>query len=220
MKRKRFLVIGLGKFGFHAAKALYEDGHEVVAVDLDPHHVQRMVEYASEALVLDATDKDQLAALSPEEFDAAVVSTGNDISVSILITLNLTELGMKKILTKAVDVVHGKILRKVGASEIIEPEKSMALRMAKSLTTPNMIDFLPLEEDYSLLQIGPPKQFIGKSLAELDLRAKYKVYVIAIKEILPGTFTMLPPADFVIKDSDVLLMVGRQEDIRRLSELK
>jgi len=220
MKQKRFLVIGLGKFGFHAAKALYRDGHEVVAVDLDQQHVQRMAEFASEALVLDATDKDQLAALSPDEFDAAVVSTGSDISVSILVTLYLSELGIKNILTKAVNEDHGKILSRVGARELIEPEKSMAIRTAQSLSTPNMIDFLPLEEDYSLLQIGPPKQFIGKSLAELDLRAKYKVYVIAIKEILPGTFTMLPPADFIIKDSDVLMMIGRQEDIKRVRELE
>ena len=218
MKRKRFMIIGLGKFGFHVAKALFEDGHDVAALDVDSAKVQRVVEYATEAMVVDARNKDQLAALSPEEFDAVVVSTGGDISVSILITVYLNELGVKNILTKAVDQVHGKILKKVGASEIIEPEKFMAIRLSMGLTNPNMIDFLPLEEEFSLLQIAPPRSFIGKSLTELDLRAKYKVYVIAIKEVLIDNFIMLPPADFVIKDSDSLLLIGRQDDVRKLTE--
>jgi trk system potassium uptake protein TrkA len=219
-KRKRFLVIGLGKFGFHVAKALYAEGHEVIALDSDQDRVQHIVEYCTEALVLDATDKEKLAALEVEELDAAVVSTGSETGKSILITLYLAELGVKSILTKAVNEDHGKILTRVGATELIEPEKSMALRVAQGLSTPNMIDFLPLEKGYSLLQIAPPRPFIGKTLAQLDLRARYHIFVIAVKEMVPDNFVMLPPADFHIKDSDVLIMVGRQEDIKRVSELE
>jgi len=141
-KRQRFVVIGLGKFGFHVAKTLYEEGHEVIAIDRDHDLVQRIDGHCTEAVVLDATDKDKLAALALEEIDAAVVSTGSDTSKSILITLYLNELGVKNILTKAVNEDHGKILSRVGARQIIEPEKSMAVRVAQGLSTPNMIDFL------------------------------------------------------------------------------
>ena len=219
-RHKRFLVIGLGKFGFHVAKTLFEDGHEVIALDRDMERVQRISDFCTEAVVMDATDKEKLAAFAPEETDAAIVSTGSNIGKSILITLYLHEMGIKKILTKAVNEDHGKILSRVGAAEIIEPEKSMAMRVAQGLSTPNMIDFLPLEKGYSLLQIAPPRPFIGKTLAELDLRAKYSIYVIAVKEVVPDNFVMLPPADFRIKDSDVLVMVGRQEDIKKVGELE
>ncbi|MCB2186420.1 MAG: TrkA family potassium uptake protein [Deltaproteobacteria bacterium] len=218
-KKKRFVVIGLGKFGYHVARTLYEDGHEVVAIDRDQERVQRMDAYATEAIVLDATDKDKLAVLGLKEVDAAVVSTGSDTSRSILITLYLNELGVKHILAKALNEDHGKILSRVGAREIIEPEKAMALRIAKGLSAPNMIDFLPLEKGYSLLQIAPPKSFVGKTLAELNLRARFKIYVIAIKELVPDNFVIVPPASFVIKDSDVLVMVGREEDIKKINEV-
>jgi trk system potassium uptake protein TrkA len=219
-KRKRFLVIGLGKFGFHVAKTLFEEGHEVIALDRDQERIQRMDEFCTEAIVMDATDKEKLAALAPEEVDAVVVSTGSNTGKSILITLYLNELGAKNILTKAVNEDHGKILSRVGARELIEPEKSMAIRVAQGLSTPNMIDFLPLEKGYSLLQIAPPRPFIGKTLAQLDLRARYHIYIIAVKEMVPDNFVMLPPADFRIKDSDVLIMVGRQEDIKKVGELE
>ena len=219
-KRQRFVVIGLGKFGFHVAKTLYEEGHEVIAIDRDHDLVQRIDGHCTEAVVLDATDKDKLAALALEEIDAAVVSTGSDTSKSILITLYLNELGVKNILTKAVNEDHGKILSRVGARQIIEPEKSMAVRVAQGLSTPNMIDFLPLEKGYSLLQTAPPKIFIGKTLGELNLRARYNVYVIAIKETVPDNFRLVPPAEFRIKDSDLLIVVGRQEDVRKIGELR
>ena len=217
--RKRFLVIGLGKFGFHVAKTLFEEGHEVIALDRDHEKVQNMAECCTEAIIMDATDKAELAALAPEEMDAVVVSTGSDTGKSILITLYLNELGAKNIQVKALDQDHGKILSLVGARELIEPERAMAVRLAKGLSTPNMIDFLGLEKGYSLLQIAPPRLFVGKTLAQLNLRARYHVYVIAVKETVPDNFIMLPPADFLIKDSDVLIMVGKEEHINKIREL-
>ena len=218
-KRKRFLVIGLGKFGFHVAKTLFEEGHEVIALDQDHEKVQNIADLCTEAIIMDATDKHQLAALAPEEMDAVVVSTGADTGKSILITLYLNELGAKNIHAKALDSDHGKILSLVGARELIEPERAMAIRLAQGLSTPNMIDFLGLEKGYSLLQLAPPRPFVGKTLAQVDLRAKFHVYVIAIKETVPDNFVMLPPANFLIKDSDVLVMVGREEDIQKVREL-
>jgi len=171
-----------------------------------------------------------LKSLGLEVMDGVIVSTGTNISISILISLHLQEIGVKKILAKALDQDHAKILSKVGATEIIHPEKDMAVRVARGLSRPNMLDFIPLEEDYNLVQIGPPgafigktlkeRAFIGKTLKELHLRAKYNVYVIAVKELVPENFVLVPPANFVIKDSDILMMLGKSKDIKRIEELK
>ncbi len=217
---KRFAVIGLGKFGFHTAKALFEDGNEVVAIDIDKSRVQAVDPHSTEALVLDATDKETLGALGLESMDGVVVSTGTKISTSILICLHLQELGVKKILAKALDEDHGKILKRVGATEIIHPERDMAVRVSRGLSRPNILDFIPLAEEFDLVQVGPPREFIGKSLKDLNLRAKYNVHVIAIKELVPENFLLVPPASFVIKDSDILIMLGRSENIRKIKALK
>lgn len=216
---KRFAIIGLGNFGFHAARALYEEGHEVVAVDIDKNRVQAIDHYATEAVLLDATDKENLHALGLEQMDAVIVSTGTKLSTSILICLYLQEMRVKRILAKAVDEDHGKILKRVGATEIIHPEREMALRVARGLSNPNMLDFIPLADEFDLVQVGPPSDFIGKSLKELNLRAKYNVHIIAIKELVPENFVLVPPASFVIKDSDVLVMLGKTQDIKKIKAL-
>jgi trk system potassium uptake protein TrkA len=217
---KKFAVIGLGNFGFHAAKALYEDGNEVVAIDSDKNRVHAIDPYSSEAIVLNATDKEALKALGLDTMDGVIVSTGTKISTSILICLHLQEMGVKNILAKALDEDHGKILKRVGAREIIHPERDMAIRISRSLSRPNILDFVPLGEDYDLVQVGPPREFIGKNLQELNLRAKYQVHIIAIKELVPENFLLVPPANFVIKDSDVLIMLGKSDDIRKIKALK
>jgi trk system potassium uptake protein TrkA len=217
---KRFAVIGLGKFGFHVAKALFEAGNEVVAVDQDKNKIQEIDPYCTEAVVMDATDKERLNALGLEDMDSVIISAGTKISNSILICLHLQEMGIRKILAKATDDDHAKILKKVGATEIIRPEMAMAVRVARSLSTPNILDFIPLAEDYNLLQVDPPRAFIGKTLKELNLRAKYNVYVIAIKELVPENFVLVPPAGFLIKDSDVLIILGKEQDISKIKELQ
>lgn len=217
---KHFAVIGLGNFGFHTAKALYEDGNEVMAIDADKARVQAIDPHATEAVVLDATNREALKALGLENMDGAVVSTGTKISTSIMICLYLKEMGVRKILAKALDADHGKILKLVGATEIIHPERDMALRVARGLSRPNILDFIPLADDYDLVQVGPPREFIGKSLKELNLRARYNVHIIAIRELVPDNFLLVPPANFVIKDSDILIILGRTEDIKEIRALK
>lgn len=217
---KHFAVIGLGNFGFHAAKALFEDGNEVLAIDADKGRVQAIDPFSTEAMVLDATDKEAIKSLGLENMDAVIVSTGTKISISILICLYLQEIGVKKILAKALDDDHAKILKRVGATEIIHPERDMALRVSKGLSRPNILDFIPLAEEFDLIQVGPPNEFIGKSLMDLNLRAKYNVHVIAIKELVPENFVLVPPANFVIKDSDILIMLGKAADIRKIKALK
>lgn len=217
---KKFAVIGLGKFGFHVAKALFEDGNEVIAIDLDRNRIQEIDPYCTEAIVMDATDKERLKALGLENMDSVVLSAGSKISNSILTCLHLQEIGVKKILAKALDDDHAKILKKIGATEIIRPEMAMAVRVARGLSTPNILDFIPLAEDYNLLQVDPPRAFIGKTLRDLDLKARYNVFVIAIKELVPENFVLVPPASFLIKDSDVLILLGKEQDISKIKELK
>lgn len=212
-------MIGLGKFGFHVAKELFKEGNEVIAIDKIPDLVQNIEPYCTESIVLDASDKEKLSALGLDEMDAVIVSIGSDVSSSVLLTLHLQELGVKKVLAKAINDDHAKVLRKVGATEVIHPEMAMALKVAQGLSRPNILDFIPLSEDYQLLQLAPPSKFIGKSLKQLDLRAKYKINVVAVKEIIPDNTVIIPPADFVIKDSDILIILGRTSDIRNMKEL-
>ena len=216
----RYCVIGLGHFGYHVARTLYEEGHEVVAVDMDRDKVQRIQEHASYAILGDAGSKEFLSGQGIGEMDAVVVSTGERSHLSTLITLYLKELKVPRILVKALNEDHGRILEKVGATDIIFPEKDMAVRIARSLSSPNVLEHLPLAEEYSIAEVGPPAHFLGKSLIELDLRRKYNVTVIGIKDVISDVFVAVPPPDYVIKDSDLLIFIGKAEDVDKACRKK
>jgi trk system potassium uptake protein TrkA len=216
----RYCVIGLGNFGFHVARTLYEGGHEVVAVDQDREKVQRVQEYASYAIQGDAANKEFLSGQGIGEMDAVVVSTGERSHLSTLITLYLKELKVPRILVKALDEDHGRILEKIGATDIIFPEKDMAIRTARSLSSPNVLEYIPLAEDYSITEVGPPAHFLGKTLIELDLRRKYNVTIIGIKDVLTDVFVAVPPPTYIIKDSDLLIFIGKSDDVERACRKK
>lgn len=213
----KFVVLGLGSFGFYIAKTLYENGQEVVAIDSEESIIEKIKDYASQAFVADATDKETLSAMGVTDADAVIVGLGPRMEPSILTVLYLRELGAKEIIVKALNEDHKKILEVLGATEVIYPEKDIAVRTAHKIMSGNVIDFLPLAPGYSIQQIAPPPYFIGKSLRELDLRNKYKIQVIAVKEIIPEKLHLIPAGDFVIKESDLLMVVGRDEDIKKLS---
>ena len=215
---KRFAVIGLGNFGFHVAKALFEEGNEVIALDIDKNVVQSIGSFATEAAVLDATDKEALRTLGLEDAEAVIVST--ETKTSIMICLYLQELGAKKILVKASDEDHEKILRRLGATGIIHPEREIALKVARSLSHPNVLDYIPLSDDYDFVQFEPPAAFVGKSLKEINLRAKYNVHVISVKRQNPGDIILVPPAEYVINEDDALSILGKSEDVRKIKALK
>jgi len=217
---KRFAVIGVGSFGFYVAKALYENKNEVIAIDRSKERVQAVEPFCTSAIVQDVTDMEALKGLGLGEVDAVIVSTGANIKPSILICFHLRRLGINRIIAKAEDDDHGEILKLLGASEIIRPGVDMAKRLALQLTSPNILEFLPLEEDYTIAQVAPPSPFIGRSLRELDLRQRYGVNIIAIKELVPERFVMVPTADFVVKDSDLLIMIGKEADLKKIKELK
>ncbi len=217
---KRFAVIGAGSFGYYVAKALYENKNEVIAIDRSKERIQAIEPHCTSAIVQDVTDMAALKGLGLEEMDAVIVSTGANIKPSILICFHLSRLGIRRIIVKAEDDDHGEILKELGATEIIRPGMDMAQRLALKLTSPNILEFLPLEEDYTIAQVDPPTSFIGKTLKDLNLRKRYEVYIIAVKELVPERFRMVPDADFTIKDSDVLVMLGRDGDLKKIKELK
>ncbi len=216
----RFVVFGLGSFGFYVAKTLSERGDEVIAVDKDENTIEKIKDIVSQAIVADATDKETLEALGVAEVDGAIVGLGPKMEPSILCVLYLKELGVRNIIVKALNEDHEKILEILGATEVIYPEKDIAIRTALKIRSGNVIDFLPLAPGYSIQQIAPPQSFIGKTLRDLDLRNKYKVQVIAVKEFIPERINLIPGGDFVIKESDLLLVLGKDEDIQRLLSSK
>src|SRR4030066_975862 len=213
---KRAIVIGLGIFGFNIAKDLYENGFEVVAIDKNKEIIQKIRDFSTKAILADGTDKEVLESIGIQPDDVVIISFGEDLAASTLITLHLKELKVKNIIVKAPNEDHKHVLEKVGATEVIIPEREMADKVAKSLISPNVLDYIPLSDEYTICEIVPPPSFMGKSIAELHLRSKYHIEVIAVREMLPERLTMVPRADFVIKDSDVLVVIGKEEDIQKI----
>ena len=192
---KKFATLGLGNFGFYFTKTLFEDGNDVVAVDRNEDRIQKIRPYCSQAILGDVTQKE------------------------LINTLGI-ELEVKRIVVKATDEDHGKILLRVGATDVIHPEKDMAVKVARSLSNPDMLDYFPMSGEYIIAEIAPIDAFVGRSLAELQLRSKYNINVVGIKELVPENFILVPPADFVIKDSDILLAIGKSGDITKIKKMK
>jgi trk system potassium uptake protein TrkA len=213
---RRFGVIGLGNFGYYIARTLAEEKTEVIAIDINPARVQKVSEFVDTAVVGDATDIELLKKLGLGDTEAVIVSTGDNIQYSILVTMFLKELGCPNVVAKAISEEHARVLERIGADKVIIPEKEMAIKSAKSLATPNMIDFVPLSEEYIVAEISPGDKMLGKSLAEVELRSKYNVQLLAIKEIIPDKLIFVPSPDYKFKDSDILLILGKKEDIERL----
>jgi trk system potassium uptake protein TrkA len=213
---KRVVVIGLGIFGFNIAKDLYENGIEVIAIDKDKEVIQKIRDYSTKAILADGTEKEVMESIGIQEDDVVIVSFGEDLAAATLITLHLKEMKIKHIIVKAPDEDHKHVLEKVGATEVVIPEKEMADKIAKSLISPNVLDYIPLSEDYTICELVPPTSFMGKTIGEIHLRSKYHIEVIAIREMLPERLQMVPRADFVIKDSDILVVIGRDKDIQKI----
>jgi len=215
-----FAVIGLGSFGYFTSKFLAEQGFEVLAIDLDESQVEKVKPFVAKAVIADATNKDVLQQLGIEDMQTVIVSVGDKIDASVLITLYLREMKVKQIICKAITEDHGKILNIIGATEVIFPERDVAAKVAQSLASPNILDSLNLGPGYSLVEMAPPPSFLRKSLRELDIRNKYRVQVVAIKELIPENLVVVPHADYIIKDSDILLLIGKLKDIEKIKQLE
>jgi trk system potassium uptake protein TrkA len=215
----QIVVIGLGRFGFHVARELHAARHEVLAIDIDPEIVQRVRHQSTRAVVLDARDAERLDALGVADLDAAVVSLGERVDVSCLVALHLKELGVPRIVTKAGSEDHGKLLRLIGAHEVIFPERESAERLAHRLTSNDVLQHLPLGEGVSIDEIAPGEEMIGRTLAELGLPRRFNVQVLAVRDALTGQLRANPGALFQVKDSDSLLVVGDDPSLAKLRRL-
>jgi trk system potassium uptake protein TrkA len=218
MRRKHICVIGLGEFGREIARQLAREC-EVLALDREEAEVDAIAEDVQRAAILDVRDFHSLSAKVSADFDEAIVSMGESLESSILATLHLKKLGVKRIWAKATTDDHAAILKAIGAHEIIFPERETARRLAAHIVNPNLLDFIPLEEDYQVMDVAPPNSFYGRTLVALDLRKRFGVFVLAVKELVPMRFSFLPDPNFVIKQSDILVVIGRQKDLLRLREL-
>lgn len=225
---RQFAVIGLGRFGSSVAKTLSEKGKEVIGVDSSEPIVQEMSEMISQAVCVDAKDDKALKAVGIQNVDVAVVAIG-ELEASILITLTLKEMGIKEIVVKAVTEDHKKVLEKIGATRIVMPERDMGQRVASALVTPQVLDHIDLSADSSIVEIVSPPDFVGKSLRELDIRAKHGINVIALKRKMKSVsakgetkeeekIEVAPKADEIIRAKDVLVIIGRNDMIEKLKK--
>lgn len=215
MKRV-IVVIGLGIFGFNIVKELYENGFEVIAIDKDKEAVQQVKDFATKAIVADGRDQELMEQLGLQEDDVVIISFGDDLAASTLITLHLKRMKVKNIIVKAPNDEYKAILEKVGATEVIIPEREVASKVVRSLIYPGVLDCLPLSEGYMIFELAPPTAFLGKTIGELQLRSKYNVEVIAMRDVLTDAIRMVPPASYVIKDGEIMVVIAREKDIKKL----
>lgn len=216
---RRFVVIGLGSFGAALAKKFKANGIRVTGIDGDAETVEDMQQYLFEAVIGDATDRDALESLALDTADGVVISLGEDITRSLLATLHAKELGAKHIVVKGVTPEHGKLLKSLGVERVVFPETEIAQQLADRLTWPSIIDFLPIDSDYSFVEVAMPEYMVGKRLMETDLKKKYGLWVIGIKDVLTGKLTMFPDGDYKFSVDQMILLVGKDKDLRRFREV-
>ena len=213
--KKQFLVLGLGRFGGSLARSLCLMGHEVLAVDTDAETVEDIAPYVTQAVQANATDEDALQTMGVSNFDVAVVSIGA-IRDSILVTVLCKEAGVPYVLAKAVDDLHAKVLRKVGADRVVFPERDMGARVAKSLVTPSILDMMELADDYQIAEVMTPSSWCGRTLVDVNVRRNYGLSVLAIHR--GKDFLASPGADTMLREGDVLLVLGKQASIDAIEQ--
>lgn len=210
-QKQSFVVLGLGRFGSNVARSLCELGHEVLAVDRDEKLVENIAPDVTQAVQANAVDEDALAELGVQNFDAAIVAIGTDIRASILATVLLKEAGVPKVLAKAVDDLHARVLYKVGADRVIFPERDMGQRVARSLVAPNILDLMALSDDDQIAELTLPTDWADKTIVELNIRRNFGVSVLGIHR--GGKFLTSPGAETMLMAGDLLLVMGKKEAI-------
>lgn len=214
---KTYLVIGLGRFGASLATQLCSLGAEVLAMDVRSDLVQQVANDVTHAVVGDAQDKEVLRTLGARDFDCAVIAIGDDLAASVLITMNLKELEVPYIVCKAHDETHRKVLEKLGVDRVVIPEKEYAQRLGRSLFRHNVLDYIELSEDYGILEVPAPKGWVGKTIRELNVRAKLGVNIIAVEN---GEKTNVSPAaDYTIGPGDVMVVLGETYTLEAVQKL-
>lgn len=214
--RREFAVIGLGRFGGSICEELSREGMRVLAIDINEQRINEFKNIASHAVIADATDEQALIALGIKNIDHVIVAIGDNIQASILTTVILSELGIKQITVKAQNDYHEKILNKIGADLVVHPERDMGRRIAHSLMSSNIVDYLELSEEHSMVEVKAGRKMIDKNLIELNIRANYGCNIVAIRR--KGNMIISPDAKMNIKAEDILVILGADGDINRLEK--
>lgn len=214
--KKQVVVIGLGRFGSSVCQELYQMGHEVLAIDSNVERVDANRDNSSHAVIANATDENELKSLGVRNFDNAIVAIGDDLQASVLCTLMLKEIGVSKVWVKARDLQHRKILEKVGADRVIQPEYEMGVRVAHHMDSEKIIDYIDLSKDYSIQELTATEKISNRTLGDLNLRDRYKIIVLAIKK---GEAVNIAPVPIdTVQENDVLIVMGHRDDLKRFEE--
>ncbi|MFH1782007.1 MAG: TrkA family potassium uptake protein [Candidatus Omnitrophota bacterium] len=218
---RQFAVIGLGRFGLSVAKTLSEKGHQVLAIDKDEELVQSVSDTVTESVQVDSTDEKALRAVGIMNVDVAVVAIGTNLEASVLTTLLLKELGVAYIVARAVTDEHSKVLEKVGASKVVNLEKDMGVRVANSLVSPSVLEHIELSPEFGIMETVVPKEYIGKSIRDLDVRAEHDLNIIAVRKKGPdekAEINVAPKADYIVKDEDVFIIIGSNDHLDKFKK--
>ena len=216
---KSFLVIGLGRFGAAVAQELSALGQEVLALDIDAENVQHISDQVTQAIQGDAQDEAVLRSVGARNFDCCVVAVGADMEASILITVMLKEMGAKYIVAKAMTPIHARVLERVGADRVVLPEIDMGQRLAQRLARTNVVDYIGVSDEFSIVEIHPPRSWVGNSLGKLGVRAKHQINVLAIRHGEGGQVDVNPQPYKVIGPDDLLIVIGTNEQVNSVVEL-
>ncbi|MFU8794395.1 MAG: potassium channel family protein [Dethiobacteria bacterium] len=214
--KKSYLVIGAGRFGSSVARTLYELGHDVMVLDNNEKLVQEISSEVTDAITADAASEVSLKSLGVRDFDAVVLAIGVDIQASIMSAILLLEMEAKHVVAKAQTELHGKVLHKIGVHRVVYPERDMGQKIAHSLNAPTIIDLIELSDEYSVVEVTAPKDMIGKTIKELDLRARYGISVIALKRNSGRKTNISPVADDQILPGDIIVAVGENKFLKKL----
>ena len=214
--RQQFAVIGLGRFGSSLALTLLESGYEVLGIDSDAEIVNDMSDQLTHCIKADATDENVLRSIGIRNFDCVVVAIGNDVQSSIMTAILLKDIGVKMVVAKANNALHGKVLERIGIDRVIFPERDMGARVAHQLVSPNLLDFIELSENYSIAEISVPAQLAGQSLEKLNLRAKFGFSVVAINK--KNGVVIAPTAKDVLEEKDIMVIIGSNHQIEHFEK--
>lgn len=217
---KRFIVVGLGSFGMALATRLHENDCRVTGLDQRKDRVEQLANHLYEAVIGDATERAVLEQLSLRDANAVFISLGEDITRSLLATLHCKELGARRIIVKGVTPEHGKILEHLEVERVVFPETEVAIELADRMTWPNVLDFLPIDPEYSIAEMAVPEAWNGKTLAEINLRRRNGAWVVGIKDALSGKLNMAPDGQVRLSGDQLLVLIGRQVDLHKLRDVK
>jgi trk system potassium uptake protein len=217
---KRFVVVGLGNFGFSLCQQLAALQHEVIAVDMDPNLVDRIGAVITRAAVADATDAETLKRLGAEGADAAVVSTGDDITASILASLALQDLKIREIYVKVISSSHARVMERIGVTETVFPERDTAIGLAAKITGKALLNYVKLGSHFSVQEMGTPMSWTGRSIGELEVRRRFGVNIVAIHDILTDRFMATPGPDYKLKESDTIFVAGDEISLKNVASVE